>query len=210
MTGSTQARRVLPNVAWVVGTTIGLVVCGFIFHFPGSFGEYSWEVVALVFGAILGFTTGVAVGLVQWACLALRRRAGLRLLLWMGIGNAVTHGLNDGAPWSLGIVAVSLLSGIGMAVAYVVCLDDRRPMPIVLVGFGWTAGLVLASLVVDAMGLPWEETQIGWSMQHAVSGVVVGLVWGGLTVLAGIPARLRANIPTTSPSPVASDLAPSP
>ncbi|HSG84960.1 MAG TPA: hypothetical protein VLA23_01375 [Candidatus Limnocylindrales bacterium] len=37
--------------------------------------------------------------------------------------------------------------------------------------------------------LPWEETPVGWATEHAVQGVIVGLVWGGATVLARPGAR---------------------
>ena len=117
MTTSIRTGDVARDLAWIVATTIGLIVGGFVLHFPGSFGEAAWQPVAMLFGAILGFMTGVAVGLVQWAGLRLRRRSGLRLLCWMGVGIAITHGLEDGAAWSLGIVALSLLCGFGMAAA---------------------------------------------------------------------------------------------
>ena len=60
------------GLIWVVATTVGLIVAGFLFHFPGSFGGlYGWDPVAVVFGALIGFVSGAAVGLVQWAALLL-------------------------------------------------------------------------------------------------------------------------------------------
>jgi hypothetical protein len=177
---------------WVGSTTIGLIVGGFILHFPGSFGGlYGWDPTAVIFGGILGFITGVAVGLVQWAGLLLRRREGLRLLLWMGIGIGVTHALHDGAPNAVAVVGVASLSGLAMAAGYAWSFEERRPVPIVAIGLAWTVGLVAADRATTWMGLPWEETPVGWSTEHAIDGLIVGIIWGVTTALAGVPDRLR-------------------
>jgi len=173
-----------------VATCIGLFASGFAFHFPGSFGQPFWQPAALIVGAILGFMTGVAVGLVQWAALLLPRGPGRRLLLAMGIGNAVTHALNDGAPWSVGLLAVSIVSGLAMAGAFVAVLGERRPAAAAACFVGWAGGLMIAPQVTTALHMPWEETPVGWSMEHAVAGLVVGLVWGCLTAAGGLPAAL--------------------
>lgn len=61
------------SVAWVVATTLGLVVVGFIFHLPGSFGGLgTWDVSAAIVGVILGAISGVLVGLMLVGCAAPR------------------------------------------------------------------------------------------------------------------------------------------
>ena len=149
---------------------------------------------------IIGFVSGLFVGMVQWAALLLKRRAGLRLLLWMGTGIAVTHGLNDGAPWSIGIVVLSLGCGLAMAVAYAACLNDRRPVPLLLVGLGWAGALVAAHYGIRILPLPEEETQVAWATAHGAEALIVALVWGVITVFAGVPARLRADTSAIQPT----------
>lgn len=184
----------IPRVAWLVGTTIGLALSGFVLHFPGSFGDFAgWDPAALIFGAILGFMTGVWVGLFQWAALRLPRGPGGRLLLAMGVGIGVTHALNDGAPLSLGLPIVAAASGLAMTAAIAAILGERRPAALAASFVGWAGGLLLAALIVRWTGLPWEETPVGWSTEHAVDGVVVGLTWGVLTAMVGLPAILRRS-----------------
>ena len=183
---------------WIVSTTVGLIVAGFLFHFPGSFGGlYGWDPTAVIFGGLIGFVSGVAVGLVQWAALLLRRREGLRLLLWMGIGIGITHAIHDGAPNAVGLVGAACLSGLAMAAAYAWALGERRPVPIAVVGVAWVAALVATDLVSRWLGTPWEDTPVGWSTDHAIDGIVVGLIWGTATALVGVPDRLRRPFATT-------------
>lgn len=180
------------RVAWVAATIIGLVLGGFVLHFPGSFGDLrSWDPTALIFGGILGFMTGVWVGLFQWAALLLPRRQAGRLLLAMGIGIGITHALNDAAPSSLGLPVVALASGLGMAAAVASFLGERRPAALLACFVGWAGGLVLAAQVTSMLGLPASETPVGWATEHAVAGLVVGLAWGVLTAIAGLPEILR-------------------
>ncbi len=180
----------------MVGTTVGLALGGFVLHFPGSFGDLArWDPAAIgfgaIFGAILGSITGVVVGLFQWAALRLPRGPGVRLLLAMGVGIGITHALNDGAPLSLGLPIVAAASGLAMTAAVAAILRERRPAALAMSFAGWAGGLLLAAQVTDMLGLPWEETPLGWSTEHAVAGVVVGLLWGTLTVAVGLPEILK-------------------
>jgi hypothetical protein len=180
------------RVAWVAATSIGLVLGGFVLHFPGSFGDLrSWDPAALIFGGILGFITGVWVGVFQWVALLLPRRRGGRLLLAMGIGIGITHALNDAAPSSLGLPIVAIASGLGTTAAVAVILGERRPVALVACFVGWAGGLLLAVQVTSTLGLPASETPVGWATEHAVAGLVVGLAWGTLTVITGLPELLR-------------------
>ncbi len=176
----------------MVGTTVGLALGGFVLHFPGSFGDsFRWNPAAIIFGAILGLITGVVVGLFQWAALRLPRGPGGRLLLTMGVGIGVTHALSDGAPLSLRLPLVAAASGLAMTVAVAAILGERRPAALAMSFAGWAGGLLLAAQVTDMLALPWEETPLGWSTEHAVAGVVVGLLWGTLTNATGLPKILR-------------------
>jgi len=72
----------IPALAWISATTIGLVAGGFAFHFPGSIGgQVDWSVSAGVLGLFLGVMTGTAVGVLQWAALLLPRRTGVPLVV---------------------------------------------------------------------------------------------------------------------------------
>ncbi len=183
------------GVTWVAATTIGLIVAGFVFHFPGSFGGLDdWDLVAVIFGGLIGFVSGAVVGLVQWGSLLLSRRSGLRLLLWMGLGIGITHALHDGAPNAFGLVATVSLSGLAMAAAYAWSFGERRPTPILVIGAAWAVALLAAGGVSRWLGLPWEETPVGWSTHHAIEGIVVGIVWGVATAVVGVPERLRRTV----------------
>ena len=90
-----------------------------------------------------------------------------------------------------GSPAVSIASAVGMAGAFVAILGERRPVAIVACFIGWAGSLIVADAVTLALGMPWSETPVGWSMTHAVAGLFVGLVWGGATAAAGLPAMLQ-------------------
>lgn len=181
------------DLGWAVAAVIGLAIGGFALHFPGSFGEATWQPAAMLFGVILGAVNGVAVGALLWLALGLPRRTGRRLLVWMAIGIGATHGLHDGAPASIGGTSVALLSGAALAGAYAWAMRDRRPLIVGVVGLAWAIGLMVAVSIGGALGLPWSETPIGWSTDHAVDGIVVGSVWAVATVAAGVPEALRGH-----------------
>ena len=181
------------DVSWIGATIVGLVVTGFVFHFPGSFGELpAWDMSAFIFGAILGGISGVLVGLIQWAALLLPRRSGGRLLMTMALGIGVTHAVNDSAPQSLGLIVASILGGTGMTAGWAL-LGERRPLALVICLAAWTGGLLLAEQVTKALGMPFSEDPLGWATRHAVDGLVVGLVWGIATAAVGLPLALKAR-----------------
>ena len=62
------------SIAWVVATTLGLVVGRVRLPLPGQLRRpRDVDVSAAIFGVILGFMTGVLVGLIQWLALLLPR-----------------------------------------------------------------------------------------------------------------------------------------
>jgi hypothetical protein len=97
---------------------------------------------------------------------------------------------------------MSIVAGMAVVLAYAIVFDDRRQA--VLAGAGWAVGLVAATSASRWLGLPWEETPVGWSTDHAIQGVAVGFVWGTVTAAAGVVERLHnrpsANRITTSAS----------
>jgi hypothetical protein len=193
-----------PAVAWIAATAIGLAAGGFALHFPGSFGGLAaWDPVAVIFGGILGFVTGVGVGIFLWAGLRPPRGTGARLVLAMGLGVGVTHGLLDGAPSSIGSPVAAAASGLAMAAIFAMLLDQRSPAAILSSTIGWGGGQLVASwLTYSVLGMPWHDTPVEWSLQHMVAGIVIALAWGIPTAVAGLPGALqngRAR-PTASPS----------
>lgn len=188
---------------WLVATTLGLVIGGFALHFPGSFGgQGGWSLAAAVFGLILGFMTGALVGIMQWASLLLPRRIGMRLVLAMALSVGATHALFDGSPTQAPLPLVAALSGILTAAAFAWLLGERARVLFVASAAAWAVGIAIADILSNAIGLPFEETPVGWSMDHAFDGLIVGIVWGGTTAVGGIASHLpgmnRDDEPGTS------------
>ncbi len=203
-----MTKRPWRDTAWIVATTMGLAIGGFVFHFPGSFGEASWQVAALVVGAIMGGITGVGVALLQWAAQRLPRDAGRRLVVWMTLAIGATHALNDGAPASLGIIPLSIACGVGVSLTYAWTVRDIDVVRLAAIGGGWAMALLAADGVDTALALPFDETPVGWATQHAISGVVVGVAWGLTTVLADVPGRILARGAAAREGPVTKSPAP--
>jgi hypothetical protein len=188
------------SVAWVAATVVGLVVGGFVFHFPGSFGETSWQPAAIVFGALLGGINGLLVGLLQGLAVGWSRGSGMRLMLAMGIGIGASHGLADGAPLAIGLGTVVLVGSAVLMLAFRTLMGVRDRASLTAIFLAWAAGWLVAVQIAGWLGLPREETPIGWSIEHAVVGLIVGLVWGVATVAVGVPEQLRgpARAPSTA------------
>jgi hypothetical protein len=179
-------------IAWISATAIGFALGGFVLHFPGSFGGLAaWDPAATLFGGILGFATGVGVALVQWVGLRLPRRSGTPLLLAMGLSIGITHGLQDGAPASIGLLVVAAVSGVAVAAIFAVLFDQRAPAEMLASAFGWGGGQLFAAWLVPRLGLPWHETPLDWSLAHLASGIVIAIAWAVPTALAGLPAAIH-------------------
>lgn len=186
--------------AWLLVTVAGLAVGGFVFHFPGSEGQ-GWDLSALIFGTLLGGVNGLTVGLLQAMVL---RGAVARLgrHVWtMGVIVGATHGAYDGSP----SFAVWLPVGAGIVSAGAVwlLLGERRPAALGAIAAGWAAGLILAARITAALGMPWSETPVGWSMEHLVAGVVTGLIFSIAALAAGFPGPVRPSRTGTAPTPIA-------
>jgi hypothetical protein len=179
------------DLAWIVATVLGLAGGGFVLHFPGSYGD-QLDLGAGIFGFVLGFANGVGLGILQGVALGVSRSRGVRVAIAMGIVVGVTHGLHDGTTVPIPYVVVALVAGVGVAAVMALLLGVRDRRSLGVAGIGWAIGLVVALWIEGILGLPWSETPLGWSTDHAVNGTVVGLLWGVATAVIGLPRQLRS------------------
>jgi hypothetical protein len=128
------------SFAWVAATVVGLGVGGFVFHFPGSFGETSWQPAAIIFGAVLGGINGLLVGLLQGLALGWMRSSGSRLMLAMGIGIGASHGLADGVPLAIGLGTVVLAGSAVLTLAFRTVMGVRDRASLTAIFLAWAAG----------------------------------------------------------------------
>ncbi len=178
------------RLAWIAAITLGLTAGGFAFHFPGSYGEPVWSVPAGIFGFVLGAVNGLFVGVLVWIALRLSRRVGGRVVVTMAVIVGATHAINDGSSTELPFAVFQLLAGLVAAGTAGWILVARRPATLAIVGVAWTVGLIAGGWSGDILGLPFTETQLGWSQDHAWDGLVAGLVWGTATAMIGLPNAL--------------------
>ena len=183
--------RVVVGLAWILAVTLGLVVGGFVLHFPGSYGESEVSVVAGVFGFLLGAINGLLVGGMAAIAIRLDRRAATRLASAMALIVGVTHALNDGSSTQVSFIVVEAIAGVAAAGVFAWRFGERRPVVLVVIGASWAVGIVLAGWSGDRFGLPFTETGLGWAQDHGWDGLVTGLVWATATAVAGVPATLR-------------------
>lgn len=183
----------LAGLAWIIAVTIGLLAGGFVFHFPGSYGEPTFSIGAAIFGFILGAVNGLLIGLLARIALRLPRSAAGRLFLALVLIVGTTHALNDGSSTRLPFALVQALAGLAAAAVAAWVLGVRRPSDLAVVGGAWAVGLAVAGWSGDVIGLPLTETPVGWAQDHAWDGLVTGLVWGAATAFLGLPERLRGD-----------------
>jgi len=180
--------------AWIVAVTVGLLGGGFLFHFPGSYGEASMSGGAALFGFIIGAINGLLVGFLVWIALRLSRSEEGRVLVAMGLIVGGTPALNDGSSTQVPFVLAQLVAGLLAAGTAAWILRERAPASLVIIGVAWTLGLAIARWSGDAIGLPFSETQLGWAQDHGWDGLVTGLVWGTATAVIGLRGVLRQHL----------------
>ena len=187
------------RLAWIVAVTLGLVAGGFVFHFPGSYGEPAWNLPAGIFGFVLGAVNGLLVGVLAWMALRLSRRDGTRVLGAMAVIVGGTHALNDGSSTQVPFWLMEVAAGLVAAGTAAWILRERRPSVLAIIGLAWTVGIVVGGWSGDHLGLPLTETPLGWAQDHGWDGLVTGLVWGTATAAIGLPDVLRGQQRTTGP-----------
>lgn len=188
------------SIAWVLATTLGLALGGFVFHFPGSYGESGFSVAAAGFGMMIGGVNGLIAGALMALVSGAPRAQARAMVLTMGGSVGFTHAIFDGSSTALPFAAYAILGGILVAAVFAWSLGMRAPHVIATIGLGWSVGLIAANQVGSWLGLPWEETPVGWAMDHAVDGIVVGLVWAIATAAVGLPGTLRARLEAEPPT----------
>jgi hypothetical protein len=162
---------------------LGLAVGGFVLHFPGSYGDLTgWELAPGIFGLVLGAVNGVVFGILLWFAAGGGWAVGRRLIVFGALAVGSTHGLHDASSFLTPYPIVAAASGALVAVAWWLAFREGPPWQAGVAGVAWGIGLIAASAGSTALGLPWEQTPVGWSTDHAVQGLLVGLVWGGATV----------------------------
>lgn len=187
-----QRRGWILPTAWFVVTAFGVVLSGFLFHFPGAFPPNNGEALNLnpVGALVNGLGTGVLVGSLQaWLLL----RSGLSAWRWL-LGSAVAlfvvHALGDMLPDSVALPLMMVLGGwlLGLAQWWATGWPVR-------VGLVWTAvtGIVWAATF-------WAGVQLGyiqedWRAAHVIVAAVVGTGVGASTagMLLWPPVRQTAR-----------------
>lgn len=188
------SRKIGPirSATWAAVTIVGLAAGGFALHFPGS-DDSVWNGSELVFGTLMGGINGLFVGFLQMLVLRGVVTDPGRIPWTTGVIVGATHGAYDFAPANdLGLL-LPFGAGIVAAIAVAIVGRERRAPVLVAVAVSWAAGLWLSAITTSALGMPWSETPVGWSMGHLVQGVVVGIVFGVVVSVVGVPTSSRGS-----------------
>lgn len=183
------------TAAWFLVTAFGVVLCGFLFHFPGALAPNNGEAFNLnpVGALVNGLATGVLVGGLQaW----LLRRVGLRAWRWL-LGSAVAlflvHAFGDMLPDSLSLPLMVLLGGwlLGLAQWWATSWPVR-------VGLVWTAVTGIIWAVTLWAGYQAGQIQDDWRAEHLIVSATVG---GGVGAATAAMWLWRPVLETASSSP---------
>lgn len=187
-------------LGWILAAMFGLATGGIVLHFPGSSGELtSWEPGPGIFGFVLGAANGVALGVLLWVAAGGGWAVARRLILFGALAVGLTHGLHDASSFLTPYPFVAAASGICVALAWWLAFRNGALWRAAVTGVAWAIGLLAASSAIAALGLPWEETPVGWATEHAIQGLIVGLVWGSATGVRR-PSAGAATIPEAVPA----------
>ena len=151
-------------LAWVGATTVGYLVVGDIFHFPGGPGP-SLNFEAAAGGAVFGAVTGLLVGMLQWLVLRRRMPKAGRWVWATALGIAITHGIVDGAPDSINLALLTLpgLAVLGGLQARLLHRSVNRVL--------WMLPYVVVALAYYGGKPDWRLTPVG--LLFTLSGAVL-------------------------------------
>ena len=154
-------------ILWIVLTTIGLALGGYIFHYPSDFGVTrgaTANILGAPFGFIIGAVSGLLLGLPQWMLLRRYVENAKRWLLTTFIGLGVMHSIGDAFPFGQYLLGATVLSATLMSVMQWRILRDilTRPSLWIIVSIiGWTGGYLVGMWLLNETGLfprAWTPT----------------------------------------------------
>ena len=140
----------------------------------------------------MGTIFALPLGVAQWLVLRRSLGVGKRWIAATALGIGLMHALGDGLPAPTGADALAASDGWlavgavgGLAIGSLQALAARRR----LVAWTWVAGNAIAwplgiaagLAIAYGTGLMAQSGPTAWAQQHALVGVVTGLVAGTLT-----------------------------
>ncbi len=175
---ATELHRGWFPTLWFLATAAGVVLCGFLFHFPGALPPSNGETFNLnpVGALVNGLATGAVVGGLQaW----LLRRSGLGAWRWQAGSAAalfLSHAFGDMLPDSVALPLMVVLGGLllGLAQWWAAAWPVR-------VGLVWTAVTGISWAAALWAGYQAGYTQGDWRAEHLIVAAAVGTGVGACT-----------------------------
>lgn len=174
----TARRTWLFAAAWVLGTTLALLISGFLFHFPGALPPNNGEAFNAegATGAVInGLATGIIVGVGQKFLMQVIGVISWRWAVNTAVALWLIHTVCDVFPDSLAQPLMTFLGGllIGGVQWWALRMPARYGTYwLMATAFSWTAGMWLSGLV---------SAGSDWRTEHLMSGLWVGLLLGVAT-----------------------------
>jgi hypothetical protein len=181
---------------WVVMSTVGFVIAGVIGHFPFGFSvgdDANLTVENAVVGFVFGAVTGTIIGALQFVVLRsllqrlVSRRFAFRAGWWVlatAVGVGVTHAIGDAAPSPVTYAMLAVLAGAVVGILQWVVLRrlvKRAGWWVIASIVGWFVGLIVGMFLANSAGLTTSTGLEDWRTQHAIVGLVAGVVSGAIT-----------------------------
>ena len=170
---------------WVLMSTVGFALGGFLFHFPFGFSNtLSFDLENARGGFVQGAFTGVVIGTLQF--LALRKvisGAGWWIVATL-VGIGVVHAIGDSIPDTIAFWMLALPSGVLVGLLQWLVLYrsfSKAGWWVAATSVSWPFGLIVGMVIDQSTGLMLLNGPDGWAMQHSVVGAVTGAVVGTIT-----------------------------